>query len=261
MKAQQVTILTNVQVSERYWHMTVDTSEIGEKVHPGQFFNILCEQSVYPFLRRPLSVYRIDDEAKTLEFLYLVKGLGTTKMTEFKAGEKIDIFGPLGVGFDLKDEYNSILLLARGVGVATLAALAFEAAQKGKKVHAILSARSENDLLAADFLEGLGVSVYKVTDESGTSDVEKVEALIGNIMGAQAIDALYTCGSKRLSRLMQRLAIEHQLPGEIALEEHMGCAMGVCFACVCDIREGDDVKSVRVCHEGPVFPLEKVVLA
>lgn len=41
----------------------------------------------------------------------------------------------------------------------------------------------------------------------------------------------------------------------------MGCAMGVCFACVCDIRQADGTfRTVRVCKEGPVFPLEQVVL-
>jgi len=72
---------------------------------------------------------------------------------------------------------------------------------------------------------------------------------------------LYTCGSKRLSRLMQEVARREQLPGEIALEEHMGCAMGVCFACVCDLNDGSATKSVRVCVDGPVFPLEQVVIS
>lgn len=260
MKAHHVNVLSNIQVSDRYWHMKVDTQELAENIQPGQFFNIKCDRNVYPLLRRPLSVYRINTDEQTLEFLYLVKGLGTKRMTEIKAGEKIDIFGPLGVGFQLEEHYETILLLARGVGVATLAALAFESASQGKKVHAILSARSENDLLAADFLESIGVSVYKVTDEAGTSDVKKVEKLISDLMSNVKVDALYTCGSKRLSKLMQAIAKRENLPGEIALEEHMGCAMGVCFACVCDIVEGNEIKSVRVCHEGPVFPLEQVVL-
>jgi dihydroorotate dehydrogenase electron transfer subunit len=260
MESRRVKILSNVKVSDRYWHMIVDASAIKETVNPGQFFNILCGESIYPLLRRPLSVYRTDFENKTLEFLYLVKGLGTQKMAEYRAGDQIDIFGPLGVGFNLKDSHSSILLLARGVGVATLAALAYKAVAENKQVIAILSARSRNDLLSADYLAGLGVQVHKVTDEEGTSEVGKVEALVNGLMAENDVDALYTCGSKRLSRLMQNIAKREELPGEIALEEHMGCAMGVCFACVCNIKDGTETKSVRVCVEGPVFPLEQVVL-
>ncbi|OLS39212.1 dihydroorotate dehydrogenase electron transfer subunit [Bacillus sp. MRMR6] len=260
MEARQVRIISNEQVSDRYWHMTVDTSGISETIEPGQFFNLLCGDSIYPLLRRPLSVYRIDEDNKTLEFLYLVKGLGTKKMTEFKAGGQIDIFGPLGTGFQLKPSEETILLLARGVGIATLAALAYKAVGENKQVISILSARSQNDLLAAEYLTSIGVKVYKVTDEEGTSEVNKVERLINRILAENEIHALYTCGSKRLSHLMQKISIREGLRGEIALEEHMGCAMGVCFACVCTIKDGKETKSVRVCVEGPVFPLEQVVL-
>lgn len=260
MEARQVKIISNVKVSDRYWHMTVDSRGMQSTIEPGQFFNLLCGDSIHPLLRRPLSVYRIDAENNTLEFLYLVKGLGTKKMTELKAGGKIDLLGPLGTGFQLKESEPTILLLARGVGIATLAALAYKAVGENKKVIAILSARSQNDLLAADYLTSFGVKVFKVTDEEGTSDVQNVEGLINRILMENDINALYTCGSRRLSRLMQKIARREELPGEIALEEHMGCAMGVCFACVCNIKDGNQTKSVRVCVEGPVFPLEQVVL-
>ena len=41
------------------------------------------------------------------------------------------------------------------------------------------------------------------------------------------------------------------LEAQIAVEQHMGCAMGVCRACVVVTSEGN----ARVCREGPVFAL------
>jgi dihydroorotate dehydrogenase electron transfer subunit len=260
MKATKVDVLSNVKVSDRYWHMKVDASEFTDSIMPGQFFNILCAFDTYPFLRRPFSIYRINNDEKTIEFLYLVKGLGTEKLSEVKVGDKIDIFGPLGKGFTLNKEWDTILLVARGVGIATLAALAQEAALQNVKCIAILSARSQNDLLAAETLQGFGAKVIRVTEEDGTSDVENIERLVNELILENNIKAGFTCGSKRLSILMQRLMRDHHLPGQIALEEHMGCAMGVCYACVCDIKEEDGIHSVRVCREGPVFDLDKVVL-
>jgi len=260
MESRQVNIISNVKVSERYWHMTVDISNINETIEPGQFFNLLCTDSLYPFLRRPLSVYKINAETKSIEFLYLVKGLGTNKLTELRAGEDINIFGPLGKGFHLEESGETILLLARGVGIATLAGLAFKAAKQNKKIIAILSARSQNDLLSANYLMNLGAAVYKVTDEEGTSDIKKVENLINRLLSERKIDAFYTCGSKRLSYLIQCIANREGIPGEIALEEHMGCAMGVCFACVCKVKIGNEIKTPRVCIDGPVFPLSQVIL-
>ncbi|USG67618.1 dihydroorotate dehydrogenase electron transfer subunit [Brevibacillus ruminantium] len=261
MKQGNMRILSNRQVSDRYWHMIVDASGLDAEVYPGQFFNIRCSEETYPLLRRPFSIYRINRSAGTLEFLYLVKGLGTKRLTERKAGETVDIFGPLGTPFTLQEDWKTVLLIARGVGIATLAALAQDAAERGIRAAAILSARSQNDLLATKTLQGFGADVYKVTEEDGNSDVVSVRLLLEKILERHKIDAAFTCGSKRLSRLLQEVTAVHQIPAQIALEEHMGCAMGVCFACVCDVREGETLKTVRVCKEGPVFPLEKVVLA
>jgi dihydroorotate dehydrogenase electron transfer subunit len=259
MKLIQMKICSNQQVSERYWHMVVDASELHDEVWPGQFFQLRCGHDLNPFLRRPFSIYRINRREHTLEFLYLVKGAGTKRLTLMQAGERVDVFGPLGTPFTLQDGWDTILLLARGVGIATLAALAQDAAEKGVQAVAILSARSRNDLLAAETLQGFGAKVYHVTDEEGTSDVAAVHGLMESIIRDHPIKAAFTCGSKRLSRLLQKTTEKHAIPAQIALEEHMGCAMGVCFACVCELREGDQLKTVRVCKEGPVFPLEKVV--
>ncbi|MFC5590137.1 dihydroorotate dehydrogenase electron transfer subunit [Sporosarcina soli] len=260
MELNKLAILSNIQVSARYWHMIVAAPGLVNRIEPGQFFNILCE-TTFPFLRRPFSIYRINKAEETIEFLYLVQGAGTKKMTEFKAGERLDVFGPLGVSFTLEEDWETVLLLARGVGIATLTALAQEAVYNNKKCIAILSARSHNDLLATEALQSMGVEVHKVTEEDGTSDVKSVEKLIEQIISKQRVDAGFTCGSKRLSKLLQNVASKHSIPSQIALEENMACGMGACFACVCDIQNENETLSVRVCTEGPVFDLEKVVMA
>ena len=261
MNVVKCEILSNIKVSERYWHMVVDSSKIESDIQPGQFFNLKCGDSSYPFLRRPFSIYRINKKEKTIEFLYLITGLGSKELTNYVSGDYLDVFGPLGEGFSLKEDWDTIILLARGVGIATLAALAQEASQRGIKSIAILSARSNNDLLATETLQALGAEVYKVTEEAGNSDVEQVEELLTHLFDENDIKAGFTCGSKRLSKLLKKMTEERSIPGQIALEEHMGCAMGVCYACVCDIKDDEGIKSVRVCKEGPVFTLDEVILS
>ncbi len=261
MQVYQLEVRSNVQVSERYWHMKLDAHEILSEIQPGQFFNIKCADTELPFLRRPFSIYRINKAEKAIEFLYLVKGLGTIELTKIHAGERVDLLGPIGRGFTVKKDWDKVLLLARGVGIATLAALAQEAVANNIKCVAILSARSNNDLLSAGMLRELGVEVHKVTEEDGTSDVASVRRLVYELMDVHQIDAAYTCGSKRLSKLLQNVVQTVDIPAQIALEEHMGCAMGVCYACVCTIQEEDGPQSVRVCKEGPVFDLKKVVFS
>lgn len=261
MKAIKLKVLDNRQVNERYSHIIVDAAGMEKEVRPGQFFNILCGQE-YPLLRRPLSIYQINKESGTLEFLFLVKGLGTQSLKQVSIGESIDVLGPLGIGFKLDESWDSILLLARGVGVATLTALAQEAAEKNIRIIAVLSAKSRNDLLAVRTLENYGAKVFSVTDEDGNSDVDQVRQRIEQIMLDYNIKAGYTCGSKRLAKLLKEITAEKKIYAEIALEEYMACGMGVCLACTCDLKDSKNLSHrVRVCKEGPVFPLDKVVLS
>jgi len=260
--AVKAEILSNQQVSRRYFHLKV---KVPNKqlfpVQAGQFFHIKCSDDAKPLLRRPLSIFRINEEECTLEFLYLVKGVGTKALAQRKPQEMLDILGPLGKGFSLKEESENILVVARGVGIATLSALAFKAKSKNISCFAIISARAKEDYLVEAELKEAGVEAVFVNDEDGTSDPQRVKLLAEALIKEKKIDGIYTCGSRRLSVLMKRVACEHQLFAEIALEENMGCGIGSCYGCVCQIEEEERIRPVRICLEGPVFPLEKVVFA
>lgn len=260
MNVHELKVISNEQISERYWHLVVDAKEMNANIEPGQFFHIHCGDNSLPFLRRPLSIFKINETSKTLEFLYVIKGIGTNKMTEITRGEKINMLGPLGKGFRLEREWKTILLLSRGVGVATLAALVHKAVQQNIHCFVIVSARNKDDLLATEGLREYGATVYTVTEEEKTSDVANVRRIINEITKTNEIDAGFTCGSNRLAHLMQSSMRAKSIPSQIALEEHMGCALGVCYACVCTIKHGEQIESVRICREGPVFDLAKVVL-
>ena len=75
-------------------------------------------------------------------------------------------------------------------------------------------------------------------------------------------DAVFTCGSNRLLVLLQAFCAEFGIPGEVALEQQMACALGVCLCCVRGLRGHDgSIEHRRVCCEGPVFDLQAVVPA
>jgi dihydroorotate dehydrogenase electron transfer subunit len=261
MRLTNAEIIFNEQISSRYGHVKVAINgwKVTE-VKPGQFFHIKTCDDYFPLLRRPFSIYRINERENRLEFLYLVKGAGTKVLAARKPKEFLDILGPLGNTFTVKESSKGMLIVARGVGIATLSALAFTAGKLGISCYAILSARRMEDILVEKELNSAGIHTFSVNDKDGTSDPILVGALAEEIIRKHQIDAIYTCGSKRLSILMKKVAERHQIFAEIALEEKMGCAMGACFACVCDIEDGDEIRTIRICQDGPVLPLDKVVL-
>ncbi len=255
------TVVTNDWVNPDYKHLVLDAPPTALTVAPGQFFHLLCPAAGddTPFLRRPMSIYRIDPDNRRIEFLYKVIGPGTRGIATLAAGDRFDILGPIGVGFSLEESWRHIVVLGRGVGLATLGPLAEMAHRDDVGLSAILSARSPDLVMSTELFESYGGEVIAVTDSEGTSDVDNVEAILLKLIAEKRADAFFTCGSNRLLLLMQRLGAEHGVPGQVALEQQMACALGMCQCCVRPIRAGDAIVHHRVCFEGPVFDLKAAI--
>ena len=248
-------------VNDEYKHMVVTASPKALAVKPGQFFHVLCPSPDQGDLwfRRPQSIYAIDKDAERLEFLYKCVGRGTHGLATLKPGDKCNIVGPLGVGFSLEPEWKNIVVLGRGVGLATLAPISQLAGERGVGVTAILSARNPDYLLSRERFEAIGAAIVPVTDQDGTSDVDNVEELLRGLIDEGKADAFYTCGSNRLFQVMRRLGKEFGIPGEIAMEQVMACGLGPCYVCVKTFEVNGEKVLRRVCVEGPVFDMQEAM--
>jgi dihydroorotate dehydrogenase electron transfer subunit len=210
-------------------------------------------------MRRPMSVYRVDKERGHVEFLYKVEGRGTRGMATLTPGDDFNIAGPLGHGFTLQPEWKNIVVLGRGVGLATLAPLSQLAAEHGVGVTAILSARHPGVVMSKELFDDLGARTITVLDSDNTSAVENVETILEGLIAEGKADAFFTCGSNRLLKLMQRLGKTHSIPGQVAMEQIMVCGFGACYVCVRTF-EIDGVRVLkRVCRDGPVFNMQEAV--
>jgi dihydroorotate dehydrogenase electron transfer subunit len=253
-------VVSNVWVNDEYKHLVITAAEKALSAKPGQFFNILCPSpdDGELWLRRPQSVYRIDRPGKRIEFLYKCVGRGTKGMATFEPGDACNIVGPLGVGFSLPKGVKNIVVLGRGVGLATMGPISQLAAENDIGVTAILSARSP-ELVMVDELFGKVGDVVRALDTDGTSAVENVEAILERLIAAEKADAFYTCGSNRLMQLMKKLGKKHGIPGQVAMEQIMACGLGPCYVCVKTFEVNGHKELRRVCIEGPVFDLQECV--
>jgi dihydroorotate dehydrogenase electron transfer subunit len=251
-------VVSNDWVNEDYKHMVLVGSAKAVAVQPGQFFNLLCPSpdAGELWLRRPQSVYRIDRANGRIEFLYKCVGRGTLGLATAKPGDMLNIVGPLGIGFHLEPAWKNIVVLGRGVGLATLAPISQLAGESGVGVTAILSARSRALVMADDLFGQVG-AVVPVLDSDRSSDVGNVEKILLALIAARRADAFFTCGSNRLMGLMKRLAKAHGIPGQVAMEQVMACGLGPCYVCVRTFEVNGMKELRRVCIEGPVFDLQE----
>lgn len=250
-------------VNSRYRYLRLaSTADLAGMTRSGQFYQLRCPATseLQPFLLRPMSVYGVGPDAGCIEFLYNVTGVGTAALATLDAGSHMDIVGPLGNTFSFESSFRRVLVVARGVGLATMAPLVRDAGKAGVAVTAVMSARSPADLMKAEFLRGVDAEVHSVFDSDASSSVDNVEVLLRRLIEQQSPDVVYTCGSHRLLMLLQRVLADYpDVRGEVAMEQRMACGMGVCLSCVrmFDTPTGKHFK--RVCREGPVFPIQEVV--
>lgn len=250
-------VVSNDSVNAEYRHLVVHCGAVSASAKPGQFFQLLCPQTegAQPFLRRPMSLYGADPLRNEVEFLYKVAGAGTRGLATLRAGNSVDIMGPLGAGFTLDPKLRHIVAIGRGAGLATLAPLARAAKAAGIAVTAIFSARRPELLVSVDLFEREGAQVIAVTDSESTSGPSNIERILRGLIAEGRCDAFFTCGSSRLLRVQQRLAREFGIPGQVAMEQQMACGLGLCYCCVRDFNVGGEIVHRRVCWDGPVFDM------
>jgi dihydroorotate dehydrogenase electron transfer subunit len=247
-------------VNAEYKHLVVEASPKALSVTPGQFFNLLCPSPDVGelFFRRPQSVYRIDRDRGRIEFLYKCVGRGTRGLATLRKGDALNMVGPLGVGFKLDPAWRHVVVLGRGVGIATLGPISQLAREANVGITAILSARNADFVMADTFFREAG-DVATVLDTDGTSAVENVEKILAGLVAEKRADAFFTCGSNRLFQLMKRVGRANGIPGQVAMEQVMACGLGPCYVCVRTFEVDGKKELRRVCIEGPVFDMQEAI--
>src|SRR6476660_6869503 len=217
------TIVSNESVNEEYKHVILKVHPHALKAYAGQMFHLLCPSpdGAEVWMRRPMSVYRVDKAEGHVEFLYKCEGRGTRGMAKLGPGDDFNLAGPLGHGFKLEPGWKNIVVLGRGVGLATLAPLSQLAADHKVGVTAILSARNPGVVMSKELFDNLGARTMVLLDSDNSSAVDNVEKILEGLIDERKADAFFTCGSNRLLRLMQRIGKKHGIPGQVAMEQIM----------------------------------------
>ena len=244
MKEAIFEIVENKALTQSVYQMTLkgDTSAIS---HPGQFVELSLEGF---FLRRPISVCNYDEG--TLTLIYKVVGKGTAQMAELPQGTKLSALTGLGNGFNDAVECSSALLVGGGVGVPPLYRLARNLIAQGKSVTVVLGFNTASEVFYQSEFEALGAKVIVATaDGSAGCKGFVTDAIAQNNIEAEYF---YSCGPLPMLRA---LTTALDIPGEISLEERMGCGFGICMGCSIQTASGPK----RVCKEGPVFKKEEIL--
>lgn len=258
IKQENCRVISNRQIADDIYELTLSGDIAFEMSVPGQFVHVKVANGFDPLLRRPISISGIDNNNGTFTIIYRQQGRGTSLLAEKAAGEGVDILGPLGNGFPVKAAKpgQTALLVGGGVGVPPMFELAKQLARNGAKVISILGFQSANHVFYEKELAGFG-EVYVATVD-GTYGKK---GFVTDILHESEFngEVLYACGPTPMLRAIEDGHFAKRT--YLSLEERMGCGIGACFACVCHTKEDPTGFSYKkVCSDGPVFEAGEVVI-
>ena len=265
MPVQKIcTVAEAVRLNEYAYALTLEVGEeMAAQTSCGQFVHIKCGEE--RLLRRPISICSWDKT--TLRVVFEVRGEGTEWLSRRKAGDQLDVLGPLGHGFD--SSAKKILVVGGGIGVPPMLGVAKAAAAAGAEVHAALGFRDQGHRMLTDEFAECCRSMSVISDDGTTGRkgfvTELVEEFLQNTpcvsadcascSGKPVPPVVMACGPKGMLKAVAKACAAHGVECLVSLEERMGCGVGACLVCACDMADGS---RKHVCKDGPVFRAEEV---
>ena len=255
MNLEQAVVVSSEEVCPSSRLIWFSAPAVGRVAQPGQFLMIRCGEGWDPLLPRPMSFHRFRQVGDERQFaiLFDLRGRGTDWLWRRQPGDLVSLFGPLGRGYAVRRESQNLLLVAGGIGISALVALADEAIAQGRAVTLLQGARTAARLFPSGSLP-TEVEVVTATDDGSAGHRGLVTELLPQYLpwAYQVLACWPNAMYEAMAAIMRQQA--SRKPVQVLLEEHMACGMGVCYCCAVFTRRG-----VRlVCKDGPRFELREV---
>ena len=245
-------IIEKTMLNDHAVSMTLKVSDMVRNTfkNPGQFVHIRCGDGL--LLRRPISVCTCveDSSSDFIRIVFEARGEGTAWLASRSVGDCLDVLGLLGNGFTMKPE-GRYILVGGGIGVPPM----LGCANMGHAT-AILGFRSADRVMMVDEFRDVCTDVLVATDDGTAGHYGFVDALVRQVLEKDGtFDGVLACGPKPMLNSVRRVAEAFNIPCQVSMEERMGCGVGACLVCTCDMQDG---KRKHVCKDGPIFDSKEV---
>ncbi len=299
-----VPVLDNIAIARDTYRLRLGDPGMARAIRPGQFVMIRPgpEGATDPLLGRPLALYEVvrDSTGTTTAFdvVYLVVGRGTAALSQRRPGERVAVWGPLGIGFG-PPPAGPVILVAGGIGQTPFLALgrwwlgqadygaeatwrapdSRESNLHRQDSHAagvgasspptgslssvmtlLYGVRTAALLAGVDDFRRAGIEVELATDDGTAGHHGYVTDILARRLERGDRPArVVGCGPPAMLATLAKIVRQYDVPCEVSLENHMACGFGACFSCVAPIRQADGSTDLRrVCVEGPVVSADLV---
>jgi dihydroorotate dehydrogenase electron transfer subunit len=261
----------HVRLAERTYRVRVEAPDIAAAIRPGQFVMLRLPGTTDPLLGRPFALYDtvLDAAGKpvALDVVYLVVGKMTGRLPGVEAGERLEVWGPLGRPFLDVGNPERVTFVAGGIGQTPFLAYARELLgtrgfggdvprERTQKVSLYYGVRTAALAAGVEDFRAAGVEVHLASDDGTVGTKGFVTQLL---VSHGKTGPLIGCGPEPMLHALAKIARGWGVPCQVSLETPMACGIGICFSCVAKVTTPDGWDYKRVCIDGPAFDAAQLV--
>jgi dihydroorotate dehydrogenase electron transfer subunit len=298
------TVVSNQLIKECYYRLFLElepsASTLFGSVIPGQFAMFDLTETSLPvnenipdplrdtvkrhlILRRPFSfsdvcvVQRPEGQVVQLSVMYCVLGPSTVRMTTLSRGDKISVLGPLGNGFQVRENKEVAILIAGGMGSPPILHLAsvLKSRFAGMKVMVFAGAKNYDSMPftieinnktgpVVEEFQQINVNYCLSTDDGSMGFKGYVTNAVENWLIKNPLEAnktiIYACGPEAMLAATAKLSVKYDIDCQVSMERMMACGIGVCQSCAIEQKTAIEGQTEYrlCCQDGPVFDAKNV---
>jgi len=228
---------------------------------PGQFILIKPYDCHDPLLPRPFTIYKMYKDA--VEILYKVVGKGTQLLSSLREGQRVRVIGPLGQGFRILPDTRHAILVAGGIGIASICRLC--TTMQGLEVSLFYGARTKDSLVGIEELQRIpGLVMHLSTDDGSIGFKGTVMQLLRSHLKVlrPGASCIYACGPLAMLKQVSSYAQKKGISCQVSLESNMACGVGACLGCAVTCKQKGNKKDWEYklcCKDGPVFDTRDLI--
>jgi dihydroorotate dehydrogenase electron transfer subunit len=252
---QTVETIENIQLARDTYRIRFACPELAQRIVPGQFIMLRLAGCNDPLLGRPLALYDTvlsgAGEPIGIDVVYLIMGKMTSRLAQYRPGQMLEVWGPLGNGFPLQEPISGpsatqhLIMVAGGIGQTPFMAVGREAlglrsygnpprrVERARQVTLCYGARRAEYLAGVDDFRSIGVDVRLSTDDGSAGRHGFVTDMLREVLAESEADItagqcrIVCCGPEKMMEAASHIAQQASVPCQLSLETPMACGIGI----------------------------------
>jgi len=223
----------------------------GWEYTPGQFVMLRPRSwELDPIWPRPFSICRSGEDG--LRIFFRIAGRGTRLISRLMPGEHINVWGPLGNGFDFKAE-DELLILAGGMGLAPFMGL-MQKHPHPENLRLVFGYTAEKENYPLQEIPE-AIPEQTIFRQKTEKDLGRFQEIIRERISRAGERRILACGPSPFLKFIRGKCLQTGTEAQISLENTMACGVGACLGCVQKDGRGGYIST---CKNGPVFSINDI---